>query len=307
MIVNLYKGKDNVPYALDNWLKSYFKNEAVEPYVILFGSSGNGKSYAVEHLAKEYNLDFLRFTVDDFDNINIIEKSLNLQSINSKNKKIIVFDDIQDIKNKKRLYEMCSLTYFPVIYIADNLSKIDKAFIAEALVLSLKRPFDFQIREILEQKAKELNLTCKNIYDIAHESVSIRTAIQGLYLDYPIEKRPPKDSSYATLKLMSNRVLNEDINWFLLREAFRNIKNTDIKSYRLMEQFAYFDYVINYLHFKNKNILLDRIFFNNMPNIELVKPEFKERTKNNKVSKQKEQPIVKEVEEAKQPTVSSFW
>lgn len=310
-VCNLWEpGKQSPsPALLDDWIKAYFNGKPVKSYVILSGTTGNGKTYATEQLAKEYQLDFLRYTSDDFNNIdsiNNIEKSLNLQSLQSERKKLIVFDDIQHIKNKKRLYKLHKTSIYPIIYITDTLQKLDEDFVADALRWKIKKPLNHQLIEILEKEAKEHNLECKNIFDIATQCRSIRTAIQSLYLDCPIIKQPPGDTYYRMIKLMSQRVLNDGIPWSVLKGAFKNIKPINNESLAVMQELSYFDYVVHYLHFKNKEILLNKIFFNTLPNIELVEPEFKKRKFTKKKEKKKEQ-VVHKVEEVKQSGLGAFW
>jgi len=313
-VCNLWEsGKQSPsPELLDNWIKAFF-NGSSDKYVLLSGSVGNGKTYTVEQLAKEHQLDFLRYTPDDFnnsENINNIEKSLNLQSINSTKKKLVVFDDIQYIRNKRQLYKLYKTSIYPVIYITGSLQKLDKDFIAEALRCQIRKPFTFQLRKILEQEAKKRNLDCKNIFDIAQQCKSIRTAIQSLYLDCPIEKHRYEDNYYNNINLMSQRVLNDNVSWFVLNGAFKNIKPVTNESLVLMHELSYFDYVVHYLHFKDKRKLLNKIFFNSLPNIELVqfdKNSFKKQKSKKKKEKQKEEKVVHKIEEVKQPGLGSFF
>jgi len=301
------------PTLLDDWIRAYLGNRADKSYVLMTGSTGNGKTFSVEQLAKEHNLDFLRYTSDDFsdiDSFNNIEKSLNLQSLQSDRKKLIVFDDIQYVRNKKRLCKLHMTSIYPIIYITDTLQKLDDDFVAGALRCKIKKPFNFELIRILEQEAKKHNLECKNIFDIATQCLSIRTAIQSLYLDCPIVKQPPGDNYYRMIKLMSQRVLNDDVSWSVLKGAFRNIKPTTIESFKLMYELSYFDYVVHYFHFKNKNILLNKIFFKDLPNIELVKFDknsFKKRKPKKKKEKQKEEQVIHKVEEIKQPGLGSWF
>jgi len=309
MSLKNYIGNSKSVKSVYYWLKAYMYGykQYIEPYVILYGGSGNGKTFLTKCLAEEYNLDLLLFNADDFDNINDIEKSINLQSINSRNKKLVVFDDIRYIRNKRRLYKLYETSNYPVIYIIDNLSKIDKDFIGEGFVLQIKRPMHFEMRKILEPKVAELNIECKNLYDISEKCKSVRTALQSILLDYIIEKAPSGDSNYTNVKLMSNRVLREDISWLALKIAFDNIKPINNESLAVMQELSYFDYVVHYLHFKDKRKLLNKIFFNSLPNIELVKPEYKKKEFKKKEKKKKEEQVVHKVEEVKQPGLGSFF
>lgn len=307
MVVNLYKGIKKVPKALDEWIEGYFEGK-LNSYVILYGPSGNGKTHCVKELAKKHQLDLLRYTADDFTDVNRVKKSLNLQSLSSQKKKLIVFDDIQDIKNKRQLYKMFSISNFPLVYIINRLANASEDFVANGIVYKVRRPMNFEMRKILEQRANELNIKCKNLYDISEQATSIRTALQSLLLDCVIVKEPTVKSNYSIIKLMYMRMLDTDISWFILRDAFRNIEQLNVKSYNLMCEFAFWDYVVHYEHFKNKRILLNKIFFNNMPNIDLVKPVWKERKNNKKAKKEvQKEVVIKEVEEVKQPSLGSFF
>ena len=311
VVCNLWEkgAKSPSPTRLDEWIDAFFKGTS-NAYIILSGTTGNGKTYATEQLAKEHQLDLLLYNSDDINNIesfNNIEKSLNLQSINSTKKKLIVFDDIQYVRNKKRLYKLYKTSIYPVIYIVDNLQNISKDFVAEALCYKIRKPFNFELIRILEQEAKKRNLDCKNIFDIVQQCRSIRTAIQSLYLDCPIEKHRYEDNYYNNIKLMSQRVLNDDISWSVLKGAFKNIKPINNEALGLMCELSYFDYVVHYLHFKDKRKLLNKIFFNSLPNIELVKPEYKKKEFKKKKKEKKEEQVIRKPEEIKQPGLGSFF
>lgn len=313
MIEN-YIGNYETVKALNNWLQQHFDTFCngepklePKPYVILHGSSGNGKTFLIECLAHDYNLDFLRFTADDFGNVNTLEKSINLQSLNSDKQKLILFDDIEDIKNKRRLYKMWETSRYPIVYITNDLGELDNDFKENGLILKIKRPLNFEIKQLLEKKLKELIIECKDVDEIASQSVSVRTALQGLLMDCIIVKKHPNNNIYRLVNLMAQRLLNEDIGWYTILNAFKNIKGIDIKSYKLMSKFAEMDYVTHVEHFGNKEILFDFLFFNFLKDIELVKPTFEEKKKtNNKKSKTKEEGV-EEVVVEQSPSVDSYF
>ena len=295
-----YIGNKTVVTTIKLWLQEW---HAREPYVILHGAPGNGKTYLTECLAHDYDLDLLLFNYDDTQDYNTIKKSLNLQSIGSNKNKLIVFDNIQDFRNKNQLYNMHKISNYPIIFIVDNIHNLNKDFVSNGLVLKIKRPLNFEIRKLLEQKVNELNITCKNLYDISERCKSVRTALQSMMLDFVIEKDTTTQTELMKVRQMSKRSLKEDISWLTMLIAMRNIKQIDINSYKLLKEFSYWDYVVHYLRFKNKSLTLDKIFFNSLPNIELVEPKWRKKfKKNNDVN------IIKEEKQIEpQKSISSFF
>jgi len=296
MHLDTYKGNFETVSSLNEWLKEFFhsKNGKTKPYTIIHGSSGNGKTFLVECIAKDYKVDLLRFTADDFDDVDLVEKSLNLQGINTENlSKIILIDDVQDIKNKKRLYKLHETCNYPLIFITNDIKGLDDDFRDDGLVLRIKRPLTSEIKEYLEENAKELKIECDCIDEIATQSNSIRTALQGLLLGRPIIKNSPLNSMSTNLRLMSRRALIEDLNYPTLVSAFRSLKEFTLESYRLKEKFCEFDELWHVQFFKDKERTLDPIFINNIEEkIELVKVEYKkkeEKIKEKKESKKKKE------------------
>jgi len=278
---------------LDEWLDNFFTNGAGSPpYAIIHGTSGNGKTFLVECLAKAYDVDLLRFTADDFDDVNDLEKSINLQSINSNRGKIVLFDDAQDIRDRKNrirpiLYTLWKTSNYPIIYIFDKLDDVDKEFMKNGLNVKIRKPMTSDIEMILQEK----NIPCDCIHEIAYNSNSVRTALQGLLIGRPIEKISPMNYLSYNLKLFVQRELKEDFTYLLLVTAFRSIEQVDLKSYRLMEELCKFDEIWNVEFFRNKNKPLDPIFANNIKaHLDCIntKPEFKEKKKEVKKVKEKE-------------------
>jgi hypothetical protein len=322
MHLDTYKGNFDIVSSLNEWIKEFFhsKQKSTKPYAIIHGPSGNGKTYLVECMAKDYKVDLLRFTADDMEDsdcIDNIEKSLNLQEINTENlSKIILIDDVQYLNNKKRLYTLYETCNYPLIFITNDISGLDKEFVSEGLSLKLKRPLTSEIKEFLEEKSKELNIKCDCIDDIAKESISIRTALQGLLLGRPIIKNSPLNSMSTNLKLLSRRSLQEDLNYPTMVAAFRSLKEINTKTYQLMVAFCELDEWWHVQFFKNKDRTLDAFFINNMPEaIDLVKVEYKEKekkVKEKKPKKEKEEFCMagleeKEVKETNVPSIDSFF
>ena len=322
MHLDTYKGNFDSVSSLNEWIKEFFhsKTKDTKPYAIIHGPSGNGKTYLVECIAKDYKVDLLRFTADDMEDkdcIDDIEKSLNLQTINTENlSKIVLIDDIQDLKNKKRLYTLYETCNYPLIFITNDITGLDMDFIDEGLSLRLKRPLTSEIKEYLDEKSIELNIKCVCIEEIARESISIRTALQGLRMGRPIIKNTPMNNISTNLKLMSRRVLQEDLTYPTMVAAFRSIKDINIRNYELMKAFCEFDEIWHVNFFKNKDRTLDAFFINHMPEaIELVKSEYKEKEKKVKEKKPKKEKDEfcmagleeMKVEETNVPSVDSFF
>ena len=330
MLLEHFKGNENnkTVDSLIDWVNEFFyeKTDKTKPYVIIHGPSGNGKTYLVECIAKDYKVDLLRFTMDemeDRDDIDTIEKSLNLQSINTENlSKIILIDDVQDLKDKKhvhllkKLYTLHETCKYPLIFITNDIKGLDEDFVSDGLVLKIQRPLTSEIKEYLDEKSIELNIKCDCIEEIARESISIRTALQGLLMGRPIIKNNPLNSISRNLKLMSRRSLQEDLTYPTMVAAFRSIKDINIRNYELMKAFCEFDEIWHVNFFKNKDRTLDAFFINHMPEaIEIVKSEYKEKEKKVKEKKPKKEKDEfcmagleeKKVEETNVPSVDSFF
>lgn len=326
MYLESYKGNEKTVSALIDWLNGFFHEfcyagteEKIKPYVILHGTSGNGKTCLIEWFAKDYKVDLLRFTMDDFSDvagIKMIEKSLNLQSIETVNlSKIVLIDNIEDLKDKKyahllkRLYTLYETCNYPLVYIVDDLHGLDSEFIGNGLVLKVEKPITSEIVKLLNEKAKELNIKCDCIEEIARESHSVRTALQGLLIGRPIIKNSPLNSISSNLKLILQGSLKKDLNYPTLVALFRGIKEYDLKSYQLRERLCQLDEIWHIEFFKDKERTLDPIFINNMENIDIIKLEYKEREKKAKEPKKKKEenpPDPPVVEQKPEQNISVF-
>ena len=281
MYLDNFKGNFKTLDSLNDWLDEFFHTKTAEtkPYVIIHGSSGNGKTFMVECFAKDYKVDLLRFTADDIedkDSLDVIEKSLNLQMLETTNlKKIVLIDDVEDIRNKKRLYTLHETCNYPIIFTTNEIKGLSDDFVGKALVLEMKKPLTSEIQSFLEEEAQRKGIKCDCIEEIASKSYSIRTALQALSLGRPIEKNAPLNSISSNLKLIVQRALKEELTYPTLVAAFRNVKEYDDKSYQLREMLCRLDEIWHVEFFKDKERTLDPLYINTIPFIETLKLEYK--------------------------------
>ena len=282
------KGNGKSKTLLISWLDGFFhsKNNKTKPFAVIIGRTGNGKTSLVQALAEGYNVDLYRITVEDIlssKDFNTCVKSLNLEKLDGKNAKIILFDDFYELPFKSKIVSLCQekICKYPIILTMDKYPEEEE--LRRGLLVTLKKPLTSDLVELLKEKQKklEVNYSEKELFQIAVKSPSVRSAINSLFTGVAIERDNYKPSLLDKRNLIVQRDLKEHLNRhqdkpYLLSSLTKNINCFTDSGFKILRRFAIFDYTI-----LGKFLPVDKFLVNNMlePIEELEWFESKEKKK----------------------------
>jgi len=274
-----YKNKEKYIKKFSNELKNYFDETGkIKNYCILHGTSGCGKTYLAELLAKEYKIDLLHITpldINSREDINNFIKSVNIKALFGGDFKLILIDDIQEYRYvyRKELYNIGleGRSNHPIIYTSRNLSKTPYDFMKSGLNtnevrkgIKILRPTENDIYKYL--KTFDSDLPDDVLMKISKESKSVRSAVLSLQNSEVNDMINPVQTKYERLNSIKNRDLQEDLDIAMIWYTFNSIRGYDSNSLKVMKIFADFDWRIN----KYRTITqyaqdpIDKYFINNM-------------------------------------------
>jgi len=186
-ILNREDIKNQIKDFLDNFENN--KNDiTIKRGVYIYGKSGSGKSYFIEHFLKSIDYDIIVYNASDIRNKNIIDtitegnmSNQNVVSLFNKKKKniAIIMDEIDGMnsgdkggintlikiirpkKTKKQKLE--EISTIPIICIGNyQTDKKIKELMKNCLSIELQSPTDDQIKDILLTCFKDLKKKTKN-------------------------------------------------------------------------------------------------------------------------------------------------
>jgi len=179
-----FKGNKKQISQLTSWLSDYLDNKSIEKYYILTSDyNGNGLTTISKELADTFNLEFTEITSLDItskDDLSKIQGLMLSMSLKQK-KRLIVFDEITEIKYKKDIFKLIEISKNPVLLTTTSLYKLPKQY--RKNVIKIYKPSLSEMIEILKDKTKEYDLTLSNsdFLEIIKSSPSVGTAINALY------------------------------------------------------------------------------------------------------------------------------
>ncbi|MHA1866012.1 MAG: hypothetical protein ACTSWZ_05835 [Candidatus Heimdallarchaeaceae archaeon] len=317
MKIEEFIGNDNAKKTIVDWLNRFYhsRTKDTEPYAIIEGETGNGKTSFVYALGETYNVYVQRITVDDLatqDDYNKFVKSLNVQNLYYlSTKKLILIDDLNDFPKSTiyKLYNINKISIYPTIYCIDDIQSLPQNektndFIKKALVIHLVRPLTSKLYEFLEKKAKEFNLNIPEdkIRYIAQESKSVRSAINSLYTGCINDILISNKNIYEKRKHLLQKNLEGCIDLSFIKHICKYVDYSNLSGFKLLNQFGFFD---AYLKSRYKNCI-DSFIVNNLDLplkdvrwIKVKKQTLKEDTK-------KEEVKSKPTEQKKNLTISNI-
>jgi len=240
-----------------NWFRNLHSKR-----IILDGPPGNGKTFLVELLCKEYNYHLHRIDPYDFRNkqeFNNIIKTLNLLPLDCKEtKKVILIENINEFhKNyRKRLFEIHNICNYPIVITGYKIN-IPNKHRKKIEVFRLNKPTPTKIRLFLEKKLQKLNVEMdeETLEKISKISPSIRSAVNSLYNSTPNEITNPNPSYYEQLNNIKFKILKDNVNRNLVCYLFGNVKD-----FNSMNIFCRYEMELS-RKFKTE---MDKYLFNNM-------------------------------------------
>ena len=255
----------NIRYGAKSQPKHWF--DAFNPndfkFVLILSDSGNGKSYLVELLSKDFNVELFTITSSNLINENDMNnfiKSINMQTLDGR-KKIIFIDDLDEfsIKYKKKLIEIKELSVYPIIYTSTlyinlgnintekqnkNTNKQSFTYLNDGFIVKLHKPLASELEKFLKEKSLT-DISDDIIKKISLESKSVRSAINSL-INYSVNELVEPHKTFRDLvNDTKHRKLSKPLNTKLLNVLVNSIKDYSDDSKKLLFRLAEFDYLMN--------------------------------------------------------------
>ena len=296
----------NKKKILTDWLDEFFhsKNNKTKKFTVIYGRSGNGKTALVQALAETYNVDLYRITAYDLIgscNFNNCVKSLNLEKIDGKKSKIVLFEDFYEIRYfRGRIIELLesNICKFPIIITMDRYPNEDT--LRTGLCLELGKPLTSELVELLRKKQKELGFNYSDdiLRKIAIESYSVRSAFNSLFTGDTIKRNNPNPSLFDLYNQLLQRRLQQDIRFvsnkpYLITTIVNRMNCYTDEGLKILHRFTIFDHSV-----RVKYLSIDKFLVNNMKepieNLKLMKntntKQIKKKSKKIKQQIKKEEP-----------------
>jgi len=296
--IDSFIGNEDKKIKIVNWLNSFFHEPSAEikSYVLIYGISGVGKTHIAKLLSNSFNADLFTITPID-DNIDDMIKSINIKTLDNKEHKIILVDDLDEFKFniRKKLYDLPMISNHPVLFTVTNLKTISNDFIDKSLIIKLTKP----IPSLLFEHLKTISdLPDDTLLDIAKNSKSTRSAILSTYNGSVNDLTKYTQTTKKLLKDAKERRLENNLEVGQNKILFDNIRGYNKKAMLLRFRIADFDYRLKFKHEK-----IDRYFVNNMiESIEIINTYYKKKPND------KETLLIKPKEhKVKQPTLDKYF
>jgi replication factor C large subunit len=184
-------------------LKNYnWKNPA-----ILYGPIGVGKSMLAEIIARELDLELIKITDENIAQGKNIAQSTSLFG----NKKLVVFDDVESIKNIKEVPEILEVARNPVLLITSDFESKRLATIKKhAEKFMMRKPMSVSVAKLLEKisASEGIEVDKAVLTEIAEKSGGdIRSAVADLEAAAGGKKKIIK----SDLEVLGSRDVSTDI------------------------------------------------------------------------------------------------
>jgi len=270
-----FVGNEIQVHKICNWLNKLYHNEKndISNYAIIHGFSGNGKSFLVELLANDFNVELFKITPFELNsetNLNNFIKSINIKTLTGKKNRLIFIDDFDefDWKYRKKLYDIPDISIYPVIYSTKTFS-IDKnfyQFYKKALTISLSKPRMGDMIKYIKNKLPFYYDKTK-VEQILKESNSFRSAVLSVYNMSVNNLTNPTVSKQSFISSVNRKVTNKNLTSNDVKLIFDSIRGYDINSMKVMMKFAEFDYRLKGKFERTEGEsypAIDKFFVNNM-------------------------------------------
>lgn len=290
----------NTKSKLVKWINDYIDGKT-DKYLILYGQSGNGKTFLTKMLAKEAGMEVFIIepeNVNSQDDINNIIKGIN----SSFNERLILIDDYDYFNSKYRtkLSDIPKISNYPIVYTSSTWC-FDSNFLKDGLLIKLKKPLTSELRKFLmDNYGADYDTADK----LASESKSIRSAILGLGNNTTNDLVRDIQTNYKTLQDLKERRLQGFVDRTNINWLYNSIRGYNGSALAVMLEFAEYDYKI-----KSNFETIDPFVVNNMKApIEDVtfKQVFKIPNNNNKKPKKEEKKVVIKNQDKKFTSIDSF-
>ena len=265
----------NAKTKMVKWINEHIEGKH-NKFLVLYGVSGNGKTFLTKLLAKEADMEIFLIEPESV----TTEEELNnvLKGINSAfEPRLILIDDYDYFANKfqKKLQEVPKITSFPVVYTSSKWV-FDGAFLNGATIIKMKKPLTSELRDFLMKLGADYDIADK----LATESKSIRSAILSLQNNVVNDLTRDLQTRSKTLQDLKLRTLEDKLTRVNIKFLFESVRSYNADSLKLMLELAEYDYKI-----MARFAEIDPYLINNAP-INMDNVELKQRIKRNNKKKE---------------------
>jgi hypothetical protein len=302
MLLDQFLGNFNTVKALSDWLDGWYHSANHKPpYALLYGQSGNGKTFLIKLLADTFDVDLHIIDADNIrekEDMDLVVKSLNLTKLNGKESKLVLVENYDEILYKGQLFDFYKICDYPIIYTTCKYPKTDVEFKNGGLYLKLEKPRTSQLVELMQIRCQKLGIQVdeSKLEQIAKKSVSVRAALNSCFTLLSNESLEAYVSIYEKIKSLSNRGLSQDIQYPDLISFYRALQGYGEDEFLIRLRFCWFDFMFKGMWKET----VDAFLVNKMRE-PLEKVEFEYQKKNgfkkeSKVEKKKEPERVATIE-----------
>jgi replication factor C large subunit len=231
MLSEKYFPKTIEDFVGNQKVASDLRNYNWEKPAILYGSIGVGKSKLAEIIANELGLEVIRITDENILQGRNIAQSSSLFG----NKKLVVFDDVDSIKNIKEVPEILEVARNPVLLITSDFESKRLATIKKhAEKFMMRKPMTVSVAKLLEKISVSecIEVDKAVLTEIAEKSGGdIRSAVSDLeaaaggkkkILKSDLEVLGSRDVSTDIYKALAAILMKKDI-----KESLQSIYDVD--------------------------------------------------------------------------------
>jgi hypothetical protein len=262
--ISKFIGDFNHVNRLISWLSNFYSGNRSIRFASIIARSGNGKTFLVELLALDFNVELFHIiperVICEDDIFNYI-KSLNLAPLDGR-LKLILIDDIDEFyglrkKFQKALIDFKDTAIYPIIYTSKK--KLEFMDRKNAITVYLKKPTSGELYNLLKEKNTK-GYSDDRLKEIAEKSPSVRSAIHSLYSSDVEDIATPFKTDEEIIYDIKYRQLDRPLNRRLNTLLFNSIKGFDADAYVVMKRIADFDFRLccyhkNIDHFEVNNTL----------------------------------------------------
>lgn len=218
-------------------------------HLIIWGDSGNGKTFLCEYFAEFFDVELYRVTAEDItnqDELNYFIQSVNSTALDGREKLIVVedyneFGGLFGNRAIRTIKDFVPKSRYPFIFTHHQYPKRDD-FVNAGILVYMMKPFKNQMFSYL--KSINTGLSDEKLMEIAVKSASFRSAVLTAKSSVNNDFLLPYVSKRTLLKNITKRELQEPVTAKNIKMIFNSIRGIDDNAFAVMKRFSDFDFQI---------------------------------------------------------------